>query len=81
MAGLVGREQIVHIALGATSPEVRRRAPDLLGRGHIAGVLVDGHELRRGQKRRLVHRSELSLGGRGLVYRLHAAGPRTGRWE
>jgi len=42
------------------------------------GVVVDGHPLRRGQRRRLYHRSEINLGGVILVYRLYVGGPRRG---
>jgi hypothetical protein len=42
------------------------------------GIVVDGHPLRRGQRRRLYHRSEINLGGVALVYRLYVGGPRRG---
>ena len=42
------------------------------------GVVVDGHPLRRGQRRRLTHRSEINLGEVVLVFRLYVGGPRIG---
>ena len=42
------------------------------------GVVVDGHPLRREQRRRLTHRSEIKLGEVTLVYRLYVGGPRIG---
>lgn len=59
----------------------RRNGECVLQAVSVGGVVVDGHPLRRGQWRRLYHQSELNLGGMGLVYRLHAGGPRTGPRE
>jgi hypothetical protein len=41
-------------------------------------VVVDGHPLRRGQRRRLRHHSEINLGDVALIYRLYVGGPRLG---
>jgi len=41
-------------------------------------VMVDGHPLPRGQRRRLRHHSEINLGEVALIYRLYVGGPRTG---
>jgi hypothetical protein len=42
------------------------------------GVVVDGHPLRGGQRRRIRHHSEINLGEVALVYRLYVGGPRIG---
>lgn len=41
-------------------------------------VVVDGHLLRRGERRRLRHHSEINLGDVALIYRLYVGGPRLG---
>jgi len=56
----------------------RRRGECFLQAVSAGGVVVDGHPLRRGQRRRLYHRSEINLGGVALVYRLYVGGPRRG---
>ncbi len=79
------------LAIGGSKDDVdvglgRRLARVIPGRGDKCylqamsegDVVVDGHPLRRGQRRRLHHRSEIKLGGVALVYRLYVGGPRIG---
>lgn len=78
-----GPEDDIDLGLGKRWARIipRRNGECLLQAVSEGGVVVDGHPLQRGQERRLYHRSELKLGGVGLVYRLHAGGPRTGPRE
>ncbi len=55
---------------------IARRGGECFLQAASGDVVVDGHELKRRQRRRLRDGSEIDLGGVGLLYRLSVGGPR-----
>jgi hypothetical protein len=75
-----GPRDEIDLGLGRRSARIiaGRGGECYLQAGSQEDVVVDGQRLRSGERQRLSHRSEISLGGIVLVYQLYAGGPRRG---
>ncbi len=75
-----GPRDEIDLGLGRRSARIipGRGGECYLRAGSQEDIVVDGQRLRSGERQRLSHRSEISLGGIVLVYQLYAGGPRRG---